>query len=309
VLLFPKIKHTLWLDYEILNQYEWAQQNDLIFDASLPSLEFLEGEKNSSLYRIAANSRELHETLSAAVFRQVRPEDDKLAALADEIRRAFDSAKGHTIDSDKHRDSEKAHDFLMNFLWVSDECLARLRAAELCKSGQLDAVSAAGTKHDDVIDYLTRKGAESSLSRYDTVKIVIDKLPLPSDSTPWEQILEFKNDPSSRQNLLLLRQWIRDVSTGNIKYFEIEEKLEFLLGEYRAHMSLHKMKTYPGSVQTLVTTTAEAIENLMKLRLSHIAKSLFEFKDKRIALLEAERKAPGREVSYLIKASKVFGDE
>lgn len=292
VINLPQIKGSLWRDDEILREYEWAEENELIFHAKPPSWEFANREANSRLFSNGMKCQLIFDILSDAHWHGARPEEEDLAALADYLR---------TLSVDK------AAAYLMRFHWVWRECLARLRAAELSDGGELDAVSAMPLAHAESINLMKGDG-ELVVPRNAAVEIVVGNIPLPSETTPWEQIIDFRDDPDSRQRLLSLRQWTRDVTAGNMKPFEIEEKLEFLLEEYRAHMRLHKMKFGHGALQTVITTTAEIIENLVKVSVGKIAKSLFDVQEKRIALLEAERKAPGREVSYVIKASTVFGD-
>jgi hypothetical protein len=307
VLNLPKMKDALWRDEDLLEEYEWAEEKELIFDAASPSQAFVESAPNARLVSLAGAAQMAFEALSDALSRGVRPNDPMLAAIADNIKTANDSAIGSKISSDEYARSEKAIEFFMGFHWVYRECLARIRAVELSWDGKSEAVSTMGLRSAELVDLLMREGRDAATSKGKTIEVVISNLPLPSDTTPWEQILDFKKDPDSRERLLSLRQWIRDVSTGNIQQFELEEKLEYLLEKYRAHMALHKMKLYGGALQTFVTTTADAIENVVKARVGRIAKGLFEINEKRVALLEAERTAPGREVSYLIKADQTFG--
>ena len=58
--------------------------------------------------------------------------------------------------------------------------------------------------------------------------------------------------------------------------------------------------------ETLICTTAEIAESLVKFKWSNIAKKLFEVKHKQVALLKAEMSLPGREVAYIIKARERF---
>jgi hypothetical protein len=62
----------------------------------------------------------------------------------------------------------------------------------------------------------------------DAIKIVLRSLPLPDEKTPWEQILEYRNDPDSRQKFFALRNWMSDVARSNLTPIEIGEKFNFL---------------------------------------------------------------------------------
>ena len=71
------------------------------------------------------------------------------------------------------------------------------------------------------IEY-TRELPNSSKS--DVAQIVIKNLPLPSNETPWEQLIDYRNDLKTQKLLLSLRRWIKKISTENLSSSEIEEK-------------------------------------------------------------------------------------
>ncbi len=55
----------------------------------------------------------------------------------------------------------------------------------------------------------------------------------------------------------------------------------------------------------LVTTPLEILEDLVKLRLSKVAKALFALRRKNIEAHSAELKLPGSDLAYLTAASTV----
>ena len=88
---------------------------------------------------------------------------------------------------------------------------------------------------------------------------------------------------------------------------EVEEKLASLLAKYEKHMRIHKMKVNRSTFQTIVVTSAELLEGLIKFKWGKAAKLLFSLQERKISLLEAELKAPGLEVAYLSKTRDRFG--
>jgi hypothetical protein len=143
-------------------------------------------------------------------------------------------------------------------------------------------------------------------SKRDVVQIVLNELPTPDDSTPWEQVIEYRSDPDSRSKFFALRNWINKVVKANNSPTEIEEELEYLLDQYQQHMKLHRLKHHSGTLETIVIIGAEVVENLVKVRWGKIAQVLFSLKQRRIALLEAELTSPGREVAYIFKSKEIF---
>jgi hypothetical protein len=67
------------------------------------------------------------------------------------------------------------------------------------------------------------------------------------------------------------------------------------------------MKTTKGAFETVITLVAETAENLAKVRWGKLAKGLFAVSARRIDLLEAELKAPGREIAYVFRARQNLG--
>lgn len=137
-------------------------------------------------------------------------------------------------------------------------------------------------------------------------QLVINKLPIPNNETPWEQIIDYRNDPENQKNLLSLRRWIRKISTENLSPVEMEEELEWLMNEFQSHMKLHKMKANTEILEVMVKTPLETIENFIKLNFSKIPEPLFALKKRQINLMEAELNAPGREMAYIIKTRDIF---
>jgi len=140
----------------------------------------------------------------------------------------------------------------------------------------------------------------------EVVGVVINSLPIPSESTSWEQIIEYRNDPNSHSKFLALRNWMNDISKGNLTPIEIEQKLEYLIDQYRQHMKLHRMKTNVGMIETIIVSGSEILEELVRFRFSKAAKALFSFRQKKVALLEGELTSPGSEVAYVIKTQETF---
>lgn len=136
--------------------------------------------------------------------------------------------------------------------------------------------------------------------------VVLNTLPMPDDTVSWEEVLEYRSDPDSYSKFLALRNWIKDVSKNKLTPIEIEQKLEYLMDQYDRHMKVHKMKTTAGTLETIVVSTAEILEDLVKFKWGKMAKSLFSFRQRKVALLEGELKAPGSEIAYIVKSKEAF---
>jgi hypothetical protein len=176
-------------------------------------------------------------------------------------------------------------------------CL-KLEATESCTAVPI---------YDEGNDADVLAGSCLNIGIADVAQVVIQAMPHPDEMTPWEAIIEFRQDPDASAKALGLRRWMRKIANESRPVGEIREELEWLLTEYERYMRLHRMKVNVGIVETVVTTTAELIEDITKLKFSHAASLPFVAKHRRIALLEAELQAPGREVAYISKAHAALG--
>ena len=139
------------------------------------------------------------------------------------------------------------------------------------------------------------------------VRVIIDNIPVPHESTPFEQILDFVSDRDSRGQLAGVRRWIWDAVHSNLSVREIEDKLEHELYLFERHMDLHRMQRRTGTFETLVVTSAEILENLLRLKVGALAKGVLSIRSSDLALMQAELTAPGRELAYLYHARRTFG--
>ena len=105
---------------------------------------------------------------------------------------------------------------------------------------------------------------------------------------------------------LALRHWMSEVARAELTPAEVEEKLEYLIDQYQRHMKLHRMKTNVGTLETVVTASAEFLGDLVSFKWGKAAEALFSLKRRRVALLEGELTAPGNEVAYIVKARETF---
>ena len=86
----------------------------------------------------------------------------------------------------------------------------------------------------------------------------------------------------------------------------MKEEIEVLLDEYEEHMKLHLMKVNKGATESLVTVAGKVAEDLVKVKWGELAKLPFILKERKISLLEAEAKAPNRELAFISMARSRF---
>jgi len=119
----------------------------------------------------------------------------------------------------------------------------------------------------------------------------------------FDDILQLRAEPEFKSGRDASRGWIRNVSSKGWSDKELRQEIHHLLHQYREYMSIQKIKyslttlsclaklpahiagTFIGTIPALVTTGC----------------SLFIT---RINLMEAELKAPGRELAYIDSLNK-----
>lgn len=181
---------------------------------------------------------------------------------------------------------------------INSDYLARLVSIQLRVLDSADA--------HPILDSDDSLMSGAGTTRAGVVDAVLGCLPVPDDSAPWEQVLEYRNDPEARGKFLALKRWMNKVSRERLSVNEIEDELEFLMHQYESHLKLHRMKINFETWQTVLVAQADLIPNLLKLKWGDIAKTLFALGQRRVALMELELNAPGNEVAYIAEAREAF---
>jgi hypothetical protein len=152
-------------------------------------------------------------------------------------------------------------------------------------------------------DCLSAPSPNSSLET--VLNIGLKALPNPDDSCAWEDILNFKSECHGKA--WEFRRFLNTLATKHQTDAEVRDDIEWSLNEYSKAMELHKLKASQSFVDVFVITPLEIIENLVTFNWSKIAKGALQVSKRKVELMEAEMKAPGRECAYVFDARKRFG--
>ena len=188
----------------------------------------------------------------------------------------------------------------------SPMALARSLRAALLASASIDAVPIRRKRWDwswgEAPGTDDREMAGSAV-----LNVILQNVPTPGADTSWGSILAFRDDPETHHKLVALRRWMLGFAKAERTAAETANEIEYLMEEYRAHLRLHQMKWRVGTLESIVTLAAEAVEGIVRLKPTQLTSALFAVRHRRIALMEAERSAAGREVAYLVDAQAKFG--
>ena len=261
----------------IADEYEWLQDQGLVFDLSLN------------------NPDEI--PTGSEIWRESWREATDAGRRAHELQQAWNAPDGMFIP----RSIEEMHALEQQVREYTQ--LARTQHAFEARAF---AAGLRATRNVDAVSLLPVQDAEHVVARDEILRIVINELPIPDDGTPWEDVMAFKQDPVSVRKLLALREWIRDIATLGRDAAGVEDRLAFLLSEYASHLAHHQLKYSRGALEVVVTTGAEIAEDVIKFKWKELTGMLFAIRHQQIDLLESERTAPGREVSYILHAKAAF---
>lgn len=291
-------KRSAHSDPNLISELECLSDKGIIFEPELSETAYCDSQiqecVNKIAYHDSAYRRLINEQLREQEhifsfrnrsYEKIKKELEK----PDSLLKKFVNNKW--VDWDRlHRAYE--HDSLYFFYKL------RLMSIQLQKLNNLDAIVSFPLKAN--ITQYFEDGKEHIL------QIVLNSMPVPDTTTVLEKILDYRDDPDSKGKFWGLRQWMSDVAKAQLSQNEIVEKLEWLIYQYEQHMKLHELKYNTGTFEIIVTTGAEFIENLSRLKFGSAAKALFALKHKKLELMEAEISAPGKEIAYLVKTRKRF---
>lgn len=141
------------------------------------------------------------------------------------------------------------------------------------------------------------------------LQVTLGGIPLPAESLPWIDFIDFRSDPENVARLRALRLWLQRQSSSMESARHLQEEAESLLYDYRKYMRLQGIKFGDGVISTLVASTGAIASHILSLNFGAAFGRLFEVRKHHIALEEAELGAPGRELSYIARAHQFVQDQ
>jgi len=139
----------------------------------------------------------------------------------------------------------------------------------------------------------------------DVAKVVMSSIPVPADDVAFADILHFRDEMADKR--WNLRRFMHSLAGKRHSEAEIRDDIEWTLNEYTKAMANHQIKATHSFIETYLITPLEILEDIVKFNWSKIAKGALQVSKRKVELLEAEMKAPGRECAYVFDARKRFG--
>jgi hypothetical protein len=95
---------------------------------------------------------------------------------------------------------------------------------------------------------------DKKADRDTVIKITLNQFPIPTNTTSWENILDFKQNSKSIEQFTRLKSWINKISTKELKAFEVEDELQEIIHAYEHEMKVSKMNCTDGALEVIVAT-------------------------------------------------------
>ncbi len=134
-------------------------------------------------------------------------------------------------------------------------------------------------------------------------KIVLNKLPVLDDLVPYPDILELRKTEEFIHKRNAIIRWMSKIAEQELSQSEVQDEIEYLIGEYEQYMKIQKLKYTAGCFEGVLKGVSEIVENLIRFKPSKIVDACFSVSKSQIALKEAELKAPGRELAFISYAN------
>jgi hypothetical protein len=136
------------------------------------------------------------------------------------------------------------------------------------------------------------------------IHVAMEAFPTPGDDCAWQDILDFKAEVHDKQ--WGFRRFLKTLATKQQSESEVRDDIEWMVSEYSKAIALHKLKASKTLFEAYIIPAVEVLEDLAKFNWTKIAKLGVSAKQRKIELLDAEMKGPGRECAYVVEARKRF---
>lgn len=140
---------------------------------------------------------------------------------------------------------------------------------------------------------------EPKLNVAEVLGLAIERVPVPDDNVPWQDILDMKEDRDLADRARKLRLWATKIAGSESSLASADEQISDLLADYSRYLAAHKIKTSSTILEAVVVGTAGMLEDLVKLKFEKIAQRIFSYRKFHAEVLMSELKAPGRELSIV----------
>ena len=151
------------------------------------------------------------------------------------------------------------------------------------------------------VEFSSLEQDDPRITKYDVVKIFLGALPVPVDHVPWQQIIDYRNNPETKGSSLLIKDWMSEAARGSFTLDQVEETFEYLVNRFRRNLETHQINSTTMALVAYVVTNAVFLQTLAGAGPNWGTRALFSIEHHQIGLLEGESTSPGSAVAYLMQ--------
>lgn len=148
---------------------------------------------------------------------------------------------------------------------------------------------------------------EDESARADLLRVVLNRLPLPTDETPWEAIFDWRKDEEAQVQYRRIISAISAAAAKGAHPADFEDEIATKLDDYARAMAIRHRLMMHSRLEVLFVTSMELIEDLVRFKFGSAAKKLLATDRTEVQLLKDELSIPGREFAYIATATARFG--
>ena len=288
------LSKTPFIDQDFIERRTWLAELGILFDLDLDKL------KGSTAHDYAKTREMILEDtdsfteptfgMSAQEMVAAREDEEKVAEIRKRGREADKKLQDGSIDPLK--------------VWEISQRLstntARMFASQLRDIEDVDAHAVIP------FEFSSLEQDDPRITKYDVVKITVGVLPVPVEHVPWQQIIEYRNDPHTKGSFLLIKHWMSEVARGSFTLDQVEESLEYLLNRFRLNLETHQINSTTMALVAYVVTNPEFLQMLAGAGPDWGTRALFSIEPRQIGLLEGESTSLGSAVAFLMQMGLGF---
>ena len=282
---------------EFIKAREWLAELGILFDLDLDKLKGSTAQDYAKVRDLIIEDTDIYTQLTFGMSTR-----EMLAAREDEAKLAEIRKRGREASqklADGSIDPVKTWELSLRLSTNTSRIFAsQLRDIEGVDAHAVIPFGFSSLEQDD-----------PRLTKYDVLKIEIGALPLPVEHVPWQQLIDYRNDPEIKGNFLLIRDWVSEVARGSFTLDQVEETLEYLVNRFRRGLEVHGINSTTMGLVAYVVTNPEFLQTLAGAGPEWGTRALFSVEPLKIGLLEGESTSPGSAVAYLMEVNPDFANQ
>lgn len=130
---------------------------------------------------------------------------------------------------------------------------------------------------------------------------------IPEESTPWEEVLRFREEKMNKISRISLRRFVRQLSMQDMTASDINDEIEQDMYLLERELANRNMSFQNATIEAVVVGAASLIQNCLKFELGDLAEKAFTVKSAHAELLASELEFVKRNTYFLVKANETFG--